>query len=959
MKEIDPEVIKSAIDEISKRRANYEYFFNQLKSPDWIRPLSEKGFFKKPPQVERIDNNLRFPPWPESDYLARMAEHAPELVQNILINIPGTDNVSVHEDILDAACAMPPELAKAISKKESNWIKSQNDLHYLIPDKFTSLIIHLLKGNQKKEALGLAQNLLSILPDQRDKSTFEKAEDSPLGLPRPEPRARFDAWGYGEILNKLIPELLASAIDEGLNLICNLLENFIRLSRTASEQEMNEDYSYIKRPSIETPKPYRENDLEDILISALRDIAEMAIEKRGKSVLEITESHRYMIFQRMGLYLREKFPEIDPEGTEEKINDPEFIWTNSLHHELFHFLHRHFNRLSDSTQQNYLNIISQAREYFNKHYPGEEKLYNDPGDFERSLRHWQYRRLYPIKHFLKDSWKEQFELFKKEFGDLIKSDFKSWVGPTSPKTSDEISSMTIDELISFLKTWEPPEGHMVPSPEGLGRMLDSHIANQPKLYAIAATRFQGLDPTYVRAILSGLRDALKNGITFEWSPVLNLCHWVLCQPREISERRSEYSNLDPGWVWTRKTIADLLSSGFDSCPGEFPFIFRNTVWEVLEPLTRDPEPTPEYEEKYGGSNMDPITLSINTTRGRAIHAVVGYALWIRRNIEKLPDSKERIARGLGEMPEVLQILDFHLDIEQEPSLAIHAVYGQWFPWLDLIDSDWAQASKSRIFPRGEDSTGLWKAAWNTYISFCQPFDKMLDVLYEQYGTAIDRLAIDGAERDSDESRGLIQHLIAYFWRGKLDLETKGLLPRLFAKAPSSLRHYAFEFVGLSLRSTKGIIEPDVAERLKSLWLWRKHYIEISNSRDYSELSAFGLWFASRKFDEFWAISQLVEVLRLSGRLVPDYEVLEYLAFLSDSMLAPAVECYYLLVKNAKEFWHLIRWSKDAELILKNALDSDNESARQMAIDTIHYLGTIGYHNFRSLLKEQKKENGEK
>ena len=72
----------------------------------------------------------------------------------------------------------------------------------------------------------------------------------------------------------------------------------------------------------------------------------------------------------------------------------------------------------------------------------------------------------------------------------------------------------------------------------------------------------------------------------------------------------------------------------------------------MEPITDDPEPTPDYEQKYGGSNMDPATMSINTARGEAMHAVVLYGLWVRRHIEKEFDANSRLIRGFDEMPEV-------------------------------------------------------------------------------------------------------------------------------------------------------------------------------------------------------------------------------------------------------------------------------------------------------------------
>ena len=66
-------------------------------------------------------------------------------------------------------------------------------------------------------------------------------------------------------------------------------------------------------------------------------------------------------------------------------------------------------------------------------------------------------------------------------------------------------------------------------------------------------------------------------------------------------------------------------------------------------LTNDPEPTPEYEEKYGGSNMDPAHIAINTTRGEAMHAVVYYGCWVYRNLERQLGT-EQMSQSFDRMP---------------------------------------------------------------------------------------------------------------------------------------------------------------------------------------------------------------------------------------------------------------------------------------------------------------------
>lgn len=59
----------------------------------------------------------------------------------------------------------------------------------------------------------------------------------------------------------------------------------------------------------------------------------------------------------------------------------------------------------------------------------------------------------------------------------------------------------------------------------------------------------------------------------------------------------------------RKEVAGLLDTGLRSSTGGITSNLRESIWELLQVLAEDPEPTPEYEERYGGSNMDPATLA--------------------------------------------------------------------------------------------------------------------------------------------------------------------------------------------------------------------------------------------------------------------------------------------------------------------------------------------------------------
>lgn len=515
--------------------------------------------------------------------------------------------------------------------------------------------------------------------------------------------------------------------------------------------------------------------------------------------------------------------------------------------------------------------------------------------------------------------------------------------------------MSIDELIDYMSRWEPDEEWMGPSPEGLGRQLATAAKADPDGFAIAASKFTQLNPTYVRGFLHGLEESLKEGKDFRWEPVVRLCAWVVEQPREIpGRRRGERGELDPGWIWTRKAIASLLRAGFDADNNEIPYNLRESVWGVIAILSDDPEPTPEYEERYGGSNMDPATLSINTTRGEAMHAVIRYALWVRRHLEDLPDAATRLALGFDEMPEVKTVLDEHLNPSRDPSLAIRAVYGQWLPWIILLDRSWAEANVGRIFPPQQDSSALRDAAWETYIVFCRPYDSAFEVLQGEYMSAIDRIgqasdSLRHADRPDDH---LAEHIMTFYWQGKLPPDDpENLLGRFLSRAPVALRGQAMGFAGRAIRNASEV--PDrILDRLRDLWSRRLESAIRSGTpvefRD--ELANFGWWFASGRFEDRWALEQLEAVLKSAGDIDPEHLVAERLVATVPSFPEESVRCLRLMIQADKEGWRVLGSRTEVREILRIALASGSAEAREAATETIHILGARGHRDFRDLLQ---------
>jgi hypothetical protein len=944
--------------------ALYQYAFNHMKNPGWIQLLKERGFFSLPPTVihDETKGTLNFPPWLESRYLMRMAPRTPEKVLEVVLQIPETDNPSVHGDLAEAALAMPSMLAATWVKKEIQWIQRQDHLYFDLTEKLGSLISHLAIGNEVDTALDLASSLLSIQPGQ----SSTKREEAPAQYLSPEPRARFDSWQYKQILQKHIPALVCVAGHQVLKLLCDILASAVKISLSHGEQEVTDDYSYIWRPAIEDNEQNPGFDsLKELLVSAVRDAAEQ-IAKLDPTQVPILvgklEAHELRIFHRVALYLLFVFSETSRTLVAKRLTDHSLFDGHSLWHEYALLARKCFGQLSARNKAIILKWIERGPDIDRLKTDQEELSSQRLSDqeSERYKKHWQIKKLAPIRDALSTEWKQRYDALVAEVGHPEHPDFvsvtTSWVGPTSPKTQQDLSTMSTDELRSYLVNWQPKKEDLDlhASPEGLGRQISELVLSASERYAQAASQFEGLDPTYIRSFLQGFRDALGQSKSFAWEPILSLCEWVVGQPQHLEGRSVDRWNADPDWGWTRRTIASLLGSAFQQGAVTLPYQYRQKAWKVLSVLTTDPHPTREEEERSGGPGMA-AHMSINTTRGEAMHTVFRYALWVRKHLEKLPDANEEIlALGFQSMQEVREVLDSHLDPELEPSVAIRSVYGQWFPWIVLIDPRWAADKVAKVFPSQEALRDFRSAAWNTYIIFCGPYDNVFDILREEYRHAVEEIGRTSRDKHqiADPEERLAEHLMTLYWRGKLHLDdSAGLLALFYSKASDSLCGHAFEFVGRSLHNTKDTVPSNILDRLQNLWAYRQSLIRTNATptNHTNELAAFGWWFVSGKFGDAWAIPQLIQSLSITGKTAAEHLVIERLATLAEAMPHETVQCLDRMIEGDKDGWRASAWGNQTRTILAAAIRGGDPVARESAENLVHRLGARGFLDFRDLL----------
>jgi hypothetical protein len=891
------------------------YFFDKLNNPHWLQPLEQRAFFNNPPAPNRDNTKgtIQYPPWPALQYLARMATipEAQDDVLSIALNIPETENIIVHDLLAEIATKLPATMSAQFVSLVPQWLKPQH--HGTLPTTIGALIKHLATGGQPGPATTLAKITLAITKENNRDVT-----------------AHLEDWYYGQLLKETLPTLTEAIGMEALKLTSDLLAIAAPPYTLAGKPTTN-DGSTIWHDKID-----EDDDLHGIknhLVIATRNTAAQLARQNAREVITALEARPTIVFQRIALDIIRREKTQVPDLVAARLTNHDNFANHSLHHEYQRLLNETFAQLSASDQEVILGWINNppSKEYESRVSASGRTTTSE--DTERFNRLWQRRQLTPIADQLPAAWADRYQAIITALGVEPDEPSSGFVGPTSPVTQEELSAKTPEELIAYLRSWTPKDELLGPSRAGVAMHLTTIITANPSLFDPVIDHIRDLHPTYVRNYFYGIRQANEQKKTINWDKVLDLASWIMTQPKTAPTpgNRDPFDD-DHGWTGTRNAIADLLNQALNN---NLPVEYRETGWGIITVLAADPDPTPEYEAQYGDI-MDSYTLAINTLRGKAIDATIKYALMIRQQHQEPKD--------FTVMPEVRALLDDHLT--NDPSVIVRSVYGRFFPWLVLLDKDWARTNVDNIFG---DEQG--KHAWEAYVTCCPAYDEPVSLLNQYYERAVDNLQHDrkpaskGGRPDPDEH--LAGHLMTRYVRGQLPLDN-GIVPRFFARASAHARAHAMEHVGRMLYSTKEPLSPAVRERVVTLWTTRREAATLDLPSHRDELSAFGWWFAASKLDHNWELTVLRNVLESVHAVALDYQVIEQLSKLAPTHASLVVACLRSFVTTERQYWAILGAEQHVKTILAAALQ--DAAARDDATALIHELGTIGYTTFRNLIQ---------
>lgn len=921
---------------VPNNEASLGYFFNRLTNPKWLAPLNSSGLFKRPPEpiYDREKSIVTFPPWPLSRYLVRMAGlNSAEIsaeIGAILLEIE-SENFIVHLDIVDATCLLPIDLAVPVAEKERRWLQSQNSIGHLIPDKFANLTVHLANSGNPETALTIVSEMLDVNVIETEEQT---AAEKYFG---PEPQARMGHWDYEQFIGKCWKSLAYSNWKGSLTVFCGLLDKFLGLKYSGRGE--GESNSYIWHRDVESDS----DGIPNLFISAIRNIANYALSVKNVpliEIIEILESHRWDIFERIVFYLLKAYPNDAQQEIKKRLLSKDNFQRTDIYHEYVLLLSSFFNKLEEREQQTILDWIDSSAPAVEDIQKQRLELYGAEisiEDAEKSVRYHKLEWLEPLKDVLPEEWRAKYTAWVEELGRpdhpgyLISAPQISWGEPAQP-ISEVLSKFdSTEKIVSYLSK---PASDIPEAPQDLSRELSQLVAHDLHRFAQDAQRFEGLDPIFVYSFLSGILSSIQSVPETAWQNLLHLMNWVMAQPAaEIDLENSNDKSRETNWIQTRRLIGDMMSSLLSKESQQLPLVLRNEVWSVVKALTDDPNPTPAYETRYGGNNMDPLMVSMNTIRGYAFHTLFKYINWCRQHLEE--------DREFESIPEVREVLESHLDPNVDNSLAIRAVYGSQLPWLATNAPLWVSEHLVKLFPVEAAKDDLRKSVWQTFVIYNRAWNNVLDLLKDEYEKAIDRLEEDSLYRSERSASNLAEHLIVFYLRGKIGLEEGGLLNKFYSRASDSLCSHVFWFLGKILREET--LPQDMLDRVAHLAKAR-----IAKGQPHpKEMAEFGWLFASAKFDPEWSLDRLRDALTITPISDPDHSVIETLSLLAATHPKRVIECLSLLIDGADTEWKIDYWSPQIRTALASTLEKGEIESSTALINKLAARGVV---SFRDLLR---------
>ena len=314
-----------------------------------------------------------------------------------------------------------------------------------------------------------------------------------------------------------------------------------------------------------------------------------------------------------------------------------------------------------------------------------------------------------------------------------------WAGRTSPLTIEELSAISNAQIAEYLANFKEPKiviKKSDPTEEGLAKTLKKCVASNPQRFTNDLQPFQNVKNFYQHWLLHGFLEAWRNKEEFDWTALIEFICQILLSKRFWTEQHTAVSNYRQ---WTLIAIAELITSGTESDKHGFDERLLPLVERILLILVETVEPG-------DFSCINHLSDIPSLDRSKVFSGIINYTLRLARTSDT--------TQGNYQWPQTIRD-DFtrRLSWNVEPSLEFFYMLGVYLPYLSDLDEEWVVSNLQRIFPK--ENEFHWQVAFSGYLLHSGIYEDLY-VLFTRHGHYQKALNTDFA--DDEVIRALVEHI---------------------------------------------------------------------------------------------------------------------------------------------------------------------------------------------------------
>ncbi len=955
----DLELVLSLIKNLS----SYEYFFKQLKHPNWLELLDEKGVYNNTPRYgERSIEPL---------FLLKIVKKKPDKVLEIIKRHSETDHPGARVNYIKTLTQMPADSIIQMIKPLKKWINSQDNYTPSLFFALVDLVLKLIQNDKEDELFDLINMMYAIKAEilkndeklrKRLDEIFDKRwkngnieqygmvdlyqED--LGG---EFQEKFEIYSYESMIRKILSDLIEKYPIKSLKLFLKNLNFSINFFLKNKDRNNIDDHSLIWRNNLkEEPisKTFR-NVLIDVAIEIILYIGNNVKERFPDVILEL-QKYNNLSFRRLEFLAYNNFPELSADLINKIELKNEHFKTIDENYELFHVFDSFFDQLPDETQNSYLKYITQGVKKQKKALRKSKWNINLPKpkkeDIDRYIKHDQIRKLKPIRKYIKQDFLKKLGIDFTEIDKVNLFEERGVVfGTKSPLSESTIENFTIEELKAYLLKYDEEKSFDFDK-IGLGRQLENNVPKRPNEFIIMLNDAvnQPKLHKYISFIIAGLNKALKGNQNLDINSLFKIFKILLSEDFVIDSEPLLFKE-----DTSRDIIKSIADYFFENLKIERISIdFKQIVWELIVKLLNVKDINNEAETKAIQGNWMPRAMSLNSVYGIATNTIFAYISWV---MEFGPGKYKLEENKLTKFfPEILEVIE---NLLNEPLYTTKYIIGSNFYYLCHLDLDWVKCKINIIFPHDKEHLDYFEAAWSGFIDYNSIVVPFFELLRPSYLYALNLINEEFRLIPFSKDHFIDQIMILYINDLEQLNDEHSLIFKFFNTASGEYRKIAIRNIGTNLSKYQDKEDFEkIKNRLINLFDYRLKEASSENIANYiEELHGFIYWFRNSIFEEEWTINRLLEILRLlNDSFKESYFIPEILEDFAEEYPVQVIECIEIIIKKEIKDGFLIFENKYKSM-LKDVINSENEEAKQKAVHLLNYLLIMNLHNFKDLLTD--------